>query len=177
MLIRAGYMALTLWLVIKKTNKHIFGLHFYFWHRALRPLGFPRGWEGYRYSLLCANEVKFEPHLGMGAGCWEPTLGLEGWNSHSHLSWPLGGEMDWRLNQPVINDLVNKTCVMKPPKPPQRTGFRASALVNMWRFEIAWSLREGVEVLSLSAIPCSVYFFYLALIELYPFIINWSSSK
>ena len=34
----------------------------------------------------------------------------------------LGGERDWRLNQPVINDLVNKTCVMKPPKPPKGQG-------------------------------------------------------
>lgn len=30
--------------------------------------------------------------------------------------------MGLRLNQPVINDLVNKTCVMKPPKLPKGQG-------------------------------------------------------
>ena len=34
----------------------------------------------------------------------------------------LGGERDWRLNQPVINDLVDKACVMKPPKTPKGQG-------------------------------------------------------
>ena len=67
----------------------------------------------------------------------------------------------------MANDLVNHAYLMKPPRIPTRTGFEEL---------LGWTHGDLGEWLGssspLSHIPCLMHLFYLAVPELYTFIIN-----
>ena len=70
----------------------------------------------------------------------------------------------------VMNDLINHGYVIKTQKDGVQ---RASGLVNTWRCEESDVPREGMEDLRPFSIPCLIHLFHMAVLELYPLIINW----
>ena len=101
----------------------------------------------------------------------ELTLVLEGWNfqSHPHLGKGEGLEVESSAKGQRVNQsrLCNEASTQT-----QKDGiWRASALVNTWRFEKSRVLRENMKAPG----PFPVLFlciFHLAVPELYPFITN-----
>ena len=103
----------------------------------------------------------------------EPATWLEGWTFQS-IPRPLRGERGWRLNQsPLTNDLISHTFI----KTQKGQGWESFQLVNMCRFPECVVPGEGMESLHPFPTPCLMHIFHLAVPELYPFVINRSSSE
>ena len=79
----------------------------------------------------------------------------------------------------MANDLISQSCLCNEASiKTQKDGiWRASQLVNTWRFGENGLPGEGMDALSPFPIPCHMPLFHLAVSELYLFIIDQSSNE
>ena len=86
-----------------------------------------------------------------------------------------GGERGWRLSSVTNGQRFNQLCICNEAslKTQKAKVWRVSGLVNRRRFWDNGMPGEGIVSLSPFSTPCPVHLFYLAVPELYPFIINW----
>ena len=84
-----------------------------------------------------------------------------------------GQERSKRLNQlPIANDLINHACSETSVKTQKERVWRASGLLNTWKFGKDGVFREDMEALHTIPILCPMHLFHPAIPKLYPFIIN-----
>lgn len=116
------------------------------------------------------NKGTFGRHVMMG-DCLPREPWIDSWSFQSHLlTFREGREAGDRVQSPIAINLISQACNEASIKLQKRELWRASRLMNKWRCRENGAFRgHGSSVLS---ILCHMPLFLLALLELYPSIIN-----
>lgn len=135
-----------------------------------------------KVSFCCVNVVTLGPYLRMGASCQgtqSSDQGVETFSSPPDLG---GGERASRLNQsPMANDFISHALLVGTSlQKPKGTGFRGLlGRANTWsqgRVMLSTRARKLCALSPYLAL-CMSASVHLAVSELYPFIISWSSGE
>ena len=145
----------------------------------LKRLEFPKSWE-LKGVFFYIDEVTFIPPKDGGCLSGKPLMRLEGWNFQSPHTSPTSGEGRGMEVESISNgQWFNQSClfIVASIKTHENGIERFQVSERTWRCWESGTRAKGTEALGPFPTTCSMHLIYVTIPELYPFTLNWWSSK